>query len=342
MAVLNKKSHRFYGGAAVCSVLLMLSQRSPAHDIAQYLREANDIYQRQQELVSRSGLSAKEQNVLRGAVSASYIWTKRHLIICFGPKSAFMSRTALLPGIAEVAREWVAGTELILDFNDPVFLSCEDTRGADIRIFIDPTYPNPDYVSELGNASENTSLQEHPGYSMSLTFQERPELGNVFKNSGRFRFYVLHEFGHALGFVHEHQRRNCNFDVTYLTHLHTPPYAEPFVSQWMGYLKEYDLSAYPMINGIGRNSSAIGTGYDPASVMQYNETDPNSYVGGKSNTCYRSDFISKLSERDLQVVQYVYGRSSPIWRGGGAAPSTPLSPKAFAVLRQATALRHSR
>jgi len=81
---------------------------------------------------------------------------------------------------------------------------------------------------------------------------------------------------------------------------------------------------------------AEGTRYDVNSIMQYNETNPQVYLGGKANPCFRDHWISELSALDRSAVQVIYAH---VPAGGPSAAADPalasLSDQGREVLRRA-------
>jgi hypothetical protein len=116
-----------------------------------------------------------------------------------------------------VADEWTIGTKVSFDWGAKPFRLCNSIQSANIRVNIAaPANDNGAIFQSLpGNDAITNSIKEFPPYSMTLLF---PESSAYYNRDEVFRFYVLHEFGHALGFEHEHQRVDCNFDWDYVSH----------------------------------------------------------------------------------------------------------------------------
>ena len=164
-----------------------LLEASPDH-----LEAARDNYYRQ--------LSQQMQSYGAGGFSPNYVisnlklWTPGQTI-----RVAFLGGSnTLRQQIADAASEWTQYANLVLEFKDPstdVFYewSPSDTsyRG-DIRISFD----KPGYYSMVGT----DSISAAPANMESMNF------GGFDTNLPvAYATTVLHEFGHAIGFQHEHQ-----------------------------------------------------------------------------------------------------------------------------------------
>jgi hypothetical protein len=71
------------------------------------------------------------------------------------------------------------------------------------------------------------------------------------------------------------------------------------------------ISSFPP-DVVYQTNLQIGTGYDPQSIMQYNETDKNAFQDGERSPCFRATPVSHLSARDRLAASIAYdgtGRS---------------------------------
>ena len=98
--------------------------------------------------------------------------------------------------VREYAKLWTGAANLKLDFDSP-------GRGKDVTINFEPLEPGGFglYNSNIGTDSRVQSQTEP---SMNLIFPPgQPD--------SYYRRYVLHEFGHALGLIHEHMSPGITF-----------------------------------------------------------------------------------------------------------------------------------
>jgi hypothetical protein len=138
---------------------------------------------------------------LRGVFNQLNLWnTGSMLTACFydgdSKLKAFFSR---------IAREWLEGTSLQIDFGESAGLrSCNDAPNADIRI----TFAQKGSWSFIGTDSLSQQVLQK-GASLSIETNGAP-----FErlNQQRFEETILHEVGHALGLLHEHQSPESKCD----------------------------------------------------------------------------------------------------------------------------------
>jgi hypothetical protein len=106
--------------------------------------------------------------------------------------------------IAAIATEWTQYANLKLDFGGPNPRSCTARDDSAIRIGFD----EPGNWSYIGRASLDPRLRGMSTMNFS-EFDSNPPPDSVFVGT------VLHEFGHALGFHHEHQSPLANCDAEF-------------------------------------------------------------------------------------------------------------------------------
>jgi hypothetical protein len=116
-----------------------------------------------------------------------------------------------------------------------------------------------------------------------------------------YRRIVIHEFGHAIGFEHEHQnpQGGCdgefNWEKIY-AELCKPP------NRWTREMVNDNLRGLP-------NSTAyLRSQHDPKSIMHYS-FDSWMFNQGKASPCYVEP-VSDLSELDIAGAQAAYRRNS--------------------------------
>lgn len=266
-------------------------------------RSGNDI-------INQAGLSPSVRLAAQSIIRRVNVWANKSVLtVCFGPSEAVASRKPLVDNIVSVADEWTQGLSIKFDFGTP-YRVCTGLSSADIRVDIhNPPAGGEIFQSLVGNESETQYIQGVAPFSMQLLFPDgvayyaRPEV---------LRFYVLHEFGHALGAEHEHQRVDCEFDYKYVAdHFGFPDAttAKANMQQIFG----YRASAYPQV-GATEDAQFIATKYDNYSVMKYNLStsaaptgdDPGVYTDGTKDICYRAGWVSQLTQYDKAGMAEAY------------------------------------
>jgi hypothetical protein len=204
----------------------------------------------------------------RAAIVERYMWPRGEKI-----KIKFLEGdSALQAKVAAVAKEWTGRGMANLEFD---FVDSDD---ADIRIAFMQGRGSWSYIG--------TDCQNYPdGPTMNFGWLTVDSSDDV------IRRVVLHEFGHAIGLIHEHQ--NPKHPI-----------------QWNKDAVEHDLSGPPNNWGpekIQRNmfdkyqpGEIIATDVDKESIMMY--PIPKSWT----TDGFSAGLNSELTDRDKDLVRSVY------------------------------------
>jgi hypothetical protein len=221
--------------------------------------------------------------VARGVINRLKQWPPevRTLRVCF-----FGGRADLRKRIIDVANRWMAQpVGLSFDFGTaPNFRDCISSGDDHVRV----GFREAGYWSLVGQDSYERAGQMQQSLNLHTRFKYDPP------REPSFSRYVLHEFGHALGFEHEHQHpwSGCeaqfNWDAI-RADLSGPPnnWNDAEINYNMRQLSADDLTL---------------TTFDPQSIMLY--TFPASYYKPGA-TCYHETNYT-LSTGDFSLLARTY------------------------------------
>lgn len=250
--------------------------------------------------------------------------------------------------IAAVAAKWMRAANITLDFGyDPrtrtyrTWSRRDTARVAHIRIGFD----QPGYWSAVGT----DSMVDGP-FSANMASMNFGPFNGAWPMLKPYKWesVVLHEFGHALGFRHDHQRQVCANEIRW-----TPgpnPAIEPSLYMVMKEEQGWDAAM------VDANYKPIATAEptiaspepDTGSAMFY----PTSYRAlykGTQSICYLREPNSELSPTDIRGAQLAYPdlpptrgtahplRSTPELIASATAPLTPQERQAVAERAAAAA-----
>ena len=195
---------------------------------------------------------------------------------------------------------WPAGSQLRVYFmNDPYGLKSRvldlandwrERAGANLR-FVEGTAENNDirvsfiasgYWSVLGTQARRTSNNQP---TMSLSFTSRPD-------AIKLRRVVLHEFGHAIALIHEHQQplSTIKWDrEATLRYYEGPP------NCWTTAMVESNV-----LRRLSPGANIDSTQFDQNSIMEY-PVDPRLTTDGRGN-----DWNTDFSALDKQFIARQY------------------------------------
>ena len=236
--------------------------------------------------------------------------------------------------IALVASEWLAGgANLRFDFgNSDNPRRCADRDPAEIRVGDDSGSRNGRYWSAIGTDAG----AYRPGPSMNLAFTtdlSGPAV-EAFERGDRgyrsyFHFLVLHEFGHALGALHEQQWGECvdHLDIdTYIRRVwnvdptRLPTGQREWYAQQVKRLTADEAQQY----GAWRVSDRE----DPKSIMRYDASSGFYTAGAPAFCSWRN--AERLSPEDLRGIGVAYAKP-------GDPPATGTSYLAVRALAESLA-----
>ncbi|MGO6819721.1 M12 family metallopeptidase [Rhizobium brockwellii] len=254
-------------------------------------------------LVESRQLNSRQRDAILSVIRNADLWRGTRVTVCFGPVRRANAKQDLKERISAIAKEWTTSGLIDLAFQSQ---PCSSVASADIRVDITEGGDGPKFTSLVGVQSKRGGL-DHGIFSMQLRF---PDQSTYYNSEPVFRFYVLHEFGHALGIQHEHQRIDCGYDYHFIAD-HYRYSSERAAREQLSRVLEFPQAAYS-------GSKFTATPYDNDSVMKYNlssQTYPNSddprvYKEGERSKCYRAIWITTLSDFDKEGIAKAYRQPS--------------------------------
>jgi hypothetical protein len=246
---------------------------------------------------------------VRGVVARAITWRPGQTVkVCFkaGTRGAHER-------VMRAAREWMQYANIVFDFEENG--APRMCRGnEDIKI---------DFVDNKGwwSAYGTMSRQRDPSMNLQFLGVDTPRYTNgQAAPETELRRIILHEFGHALGMMHEHQSPNAqcdseiNWDAAYQ------------MGAKMGWDKEMVHSQMRQLaNAQEFNMTAV----DRKSIMHYSLA-PELFKAGRNSKCWVPD-NNELSTQDRNFIASIYPKDDrPV-----VTSSAPQPPPAGAATRGA-------
>ena len=245
----------------------------------------------------QAGVGENALETARFVVWLNLAWPQHDVTVCF-----WNGTTELQDFVMKTANVWTEHADLNFVYQtDGKNNICRDgdPTSADIRINLDPDAPLSLFVNQEGNAEGAWSyigrVSGNPKFLVSMNLRDVAEART--KNMLWTLHAIRHEFGHALGLMHEHQRALCDpwFDYEKTAKLYGWS-----VEETKRQVGKFSDSATQYLKVVGD--------YDRESIMQYNfRKEQFKQVPGQDNPCLRETPIDDLSEKDIEGIQVLYG-----------------------------------
>lgn len=233
--------------------------------------------------------SIDNSDAAKGIYRSSYLWGPNYpkIRVCF-----FQGSQPLRDLVATVAKEWMAETNSIkLDFGKPgKRRTCQPGNGKEMQIRV--SFKGDDYASLLGQNSVAFAKQEEPSLLLGGFMEGSPDQLDDYKIGT-----IRHEFGHALGIIHEHQNPKGGCDDEYIWKLIYESLGKP-PNNWSKEKVDFNLRA---ATGEGLQL----TKFDNKSVMIYH-FPAEFYKKGAKSKCYVAEENSQISASDRELAAIMY------------------------------------
>jgi hypothetical protein len=296
------------------ALLVMGAGAAQAHDLRGIVAERNaldpEVWNKIEEIRSLrrflANESGKSQDAeLEAVVQRELTWPDGRVSVCFldGGRQA-------RDHVAEVAQRWQDSTGLRLDFGPPGNTNtCDTTRPANIRV----SFVGSGYWSYVGVEAKQVSAKQQ-----TVNLQGMNKATFTEEDDG----IILHEFGHAIGFEHEHQSPvsvcEKEFDWDYL--YKAMGWSPAKVDQNMRQLQP--------------SSKLLTTAFDPQSIMLYS-LEKESFKDPSTAKCYIPKPNNAISKLDRETVAAVY----PVMVSSAPGPKLRSMPGPGAAAPKATRVR---
>jgi hypothetical protein len=251
---------------------------------------------------------------VRGVIDRTKMWPQESVLV-----ACFLSGTpAAKTRVAEIAMDWTNYVNIKFDFGSlDAPRTCSSTNIEQIKIDFFSSGDNAGHWSYIGIDSRSflhsMNLNGFGGDALPVPEDE-------------YRSVVLHEFGHALGFEHEHQSPDAKCQAEFDT---------PKVTAWAGRMNWSQADVTTNLAQLAPTTSRIFTRHDRKSIMHYSLPE-ELFVGGKTNKCWveknlelsdgDKEFAARMypnNPRVASVTQEVAGGARVATRGGVRAAPTP-------------------
>ncbi|NUF24601.1 hypothetical protein HUN23_17745 [Acinetobacter oleivorans] len=291
---------KYITNLAICLLLLSINEITSAQLVDGYPEEiANKLLEQQQ---AETSSIAKMPN----PEAANFLFSNKRwdpgskILVAFNGGDVNLHRA-----IEQQAKLWEKYANINFDFGyDPIknkyrtWSESDAHRVAHIRIgFSEPGYwstVGTDSISNYGHGERN---------SASMNFQGFADIPIELLNP-RWKYIVIHEFGHALGLDHEHQHPICGKEFRWETGPNGEESVYKIFKDWQGWKPQVvDINLKP--KPIKTNSDYMTQIPDKESVMMY-AMPAQAFIKGDKSPCFTRVENKNISKLDGLGAKMAY------------------------------------